>query len=366
MRVLAVDDEVSILELLSEALPVLGCESVKTAQSADDALQILRDEQPEIDCFLLDIQMPFKDGTVLCAEIREIEQYRTTPVIMLTAMSEKAYVDAAFQSGATDYLTKPFDMTELSNRLKLAAHRHKMDKNNDNLGNAISSASSVDPESLDDVERVISLTAFENYVLQLTRARLVTSGLFAIKVPQLEKPAKGTSDSDERQLRVLFAKTISQATQYDQSVISYAGKGVFLVLNKTWGTNKKETLHASIYSIFGELDKGTSLTAGSIPEFVVGSVVSLPAFGRSFTLSYLHKAIQRAESLCEVAPAKKSKWRQKFSRIREKESQTHEYQKLLTELIGELGPLEDNAPKQKVAPRRVVSLSTPPQLRTAV
>lgn len=370
MRVLAVDDELSILELLDEALPVMGCDDVKTASSAQEALDLLDTSQPDIDLFLLDIQMPFMDGTELCARIREKAAYKDTPIIMLTAMSEKAYVDAAFQKGATDYLTKPFDMLELSTRLKLAARRNEVeDRPSIAARKALPApvALAADPDSLSGVERVISLTAFENYVLQLTRARLMTAGLFAIKIPELAKPLKNMTDEDERQWRLEIARSISQATQYDQSIISYAGKGVFLVLNKSWGTNRKETLHRSILDIYGELDSELPASKRQMPTVVVGSTVSLPAFGRAFTLSYLHKAIQRAEMLCETKPEKKRRlWRKRKSSKTELELQAREYKKILSEFIGEIDPLDVAEQGPKIVARKVASLPTPRQLRTAV
>lgn len=369
MRILAVDDELSILELLSEALPVMGYDEVETATSAQEALDLLQSDRGTFDCFLLDIQMPFIDGIELCARIREMSTYKDTPIIMLTAMSEKAYVDAAFQKGATDYLTKPFDMLELSTRLKLAAHRHVTDEHQNVAARAAlpSPEAVADPETLDGVERVISLTAFENYVLQLTRARLVTAGLYAIKIPELSKPIKGLTDGEERQWRVEIAQSISQATQYDQSIISYAGKGVFLVLNKSWGTKRKETLQNSIRAIFAELDSDMPTNKRLAPTVAVGSPVSLPAFGRAFTLSYLHKAIQRAEALCEPVPEqKKGLWRKRKRAQPNEEVQAREYKKILSELISEFDPLEAAEQGQKIVSQKVAAMPTPRQLRTAV
>ena len=368
MRILAVDDERSILELLTEALPVMGCDQVKTASSAQEALDMLDTTSTDFDCFLLDIQMPFMDGIELCERIRAMSAYRETPIIMLTAMSEKAYVDAAFQKGATDYLTKPFDMLELSTRLKLAAHRSEVgDHNAAHSDTPLIASTSADPDSLDGVDRVISLTAFENYVLQLTRARLMTAGLFAIKIPELAKPPKDMTDGEERQWRTEIARAISQATQYVQSIISNAGKGVFLVLNKSWGTNRKETLQNAILDIYAELDSELTSNKRPTPTIVVGSVVSLPAFGRSFTLSYLHKAIQRAEALCETKPEKKRSWlKRKTTAKPAQDTQAREYKKILSEFIGEIDPLDVSEQGKKIVARKVSPLQTPPQLRTAV
>jgi CheY-like chemotaxis protein len=70
MRLLIVDDEPSILELLGVALKALGTYKVKTATSAKQALQMIEGKPREFDAFLLDIQMPEMNGIDLCAEIR--------------------------------------------------------------------------------------------------------------------------------------------------------------------------------------------------------------------------------------------------------------------------------------------------------
>jgi len=120
MKILAVDDDSIILGLLTEVLESAEYGEVQTSASAERALETIAEAQVPFDCFLLDIQMSGMDGIGLCAKIREIPQYARTPILMLTAMSEKSYIDRAFAAGATDYLSKPFDPTEIIVRLGLA------------------------------------------------------------------------------------------------------------------------------------------------------------------------------------------------------------------------------------------------------
>ena len=121
MRVLAVDDDQSILALLQTALSALGQFEVSIADSGEEALrQIERAEKP-FDCFLLDIQMPNMNGIELCRAIRARRAHHKTPILMLTAMSERKYIDESFVAGATDYVTKPFDFFELRSRLSAVA-----------------------------------------------------------------------------------------------------------------------------------------------------------------------------------------------------------------------------------------------------
>ena len=124
MRILAVDDDPIILELIREIIGLSDDQELLTAGSGPEALKLLDDPAtPMIDCFLLDIQMPVMDGIDLCTALRKRPEFRTTPVVMLTAMTEKRYVDAAFIAGATDYITKPFDIGDMQRRLRTAALR---------------------------------------------------------------------------------------------------------------------------------------------------------------------------------------------------------------------------------------------------
>ncbi|PWE30023.1 hypothetical protein DDZ14_15795 [Maritimibacter sp. 55A14] len=127
MKILAVDDDLMILELLKEAMAALGEFEVETASSGEMAIEIIRERGPVYDCFLLDIQMPETDGIEVCKTIRAIPGCEHTPVIMATAMSQTAYMERAYAAGATDYLIKPFDFIELNTRLNAAVRTDQSD-----------------------------------------------------------------------------------------------------------------------------------------------------------------------------------------------------------------------------------------------
>lgn len=120
-RVLVVDDEPDLLEILAVAMTSLRPYVVSAAVSAAAALERIAEAPVAFDVFLLDIQMPEMGGIELLSEIRRMPLYAETPVIMLTAMSDRTYVEAAFRQGASDYVTKPFDYDDLFARID-AAH----------------------------------------------------------------------------------------------------------------------------------------------------------------------------------------------------------------------------------------------------
>jgi len=120
MKILAVDDDRILLHLLEGILASADYDEVHNCESAERALELIATERKPFSCFLLDIQMPGMDGIELCRRIRDFPQHADTPILMLTSMSEKSYIDRAFSAGASDYLTKPLDATEIIVRLGVA------------------------------------------------------------------------------------------------------------------------------------------------------------------------------------------------------------------------------------------------------
>ncbi|MEQ9566508.1 MAG: response regulator, partial [Pseudomonadales bacterium] len=117
MKILAVDDDPSILMLLEHALSMSRHHDVTLAFSAREALDTIDRDEVNFDCFLIDIQMPEIDGIDLTQVIRKTPGYERHPILMLTAMHEKSYLDRAFLAGATDYVSKPFDFRNLQARI---------------------------------------------------------------------------------------------------------------------------------------------------------------------------------------------------------------------------------------------------------
>lgn len=120
MRILAVDDDPFILSLVEMISINAGLPNIVKAQSGEQALKLLSDPMLTFDYLLFDVRMPGLDGVDLCYRVRQIPRYRQTPITMLTGMRDAENMSAAFQAGANDYATKPFDVDELGLRLRLA------------------------------------------------------------------------------------------------------------------------------------------------------------------------------------------------------------------------------------------------------
>lgn len=115
--ILVVDDEPPILRLVKAKLKVDGYE-VLTASRGEEALRIVEDEMPDL--VVLDVMMPEMDGF---ETLRRIRQRSQVPVIMLTARGSDADKLRGLQSGADDYVTKPFNPDELEARIAAILRR---------------------------------------------------------------------------------------------------------------------------------------------------------------------------------------------------------------------------------------------------
>jgi two-component system OmpR family response regulator len=117
-RLLVVDDEATILELLSGSLRLAGFE-VMTASSGAEAVRAAASGRPDL--VLLDVMMPDGDGFEALRRIRS--GGAEVPVIFLTARDEVPDRVAGFAVGADDYVTKPFSLDELLGRIRAVLKR---------------------------------------------------------------------------------------------------------------------------------------------------------------------------------------------------------------------------------------------------
>jgi two-component system phosphate regulon response regulator PhoB len=119
-RILIVDDEIAIREMISIALDLAGFDCIE----AEDALQAhhkIVDERPSL--VLLDWMLPGMTGVELCRRLKRDETLNEIPVIMLTARGDEDHKIQGLDSGADDYITKPFSTRELVSRIKAVLRR---------------------------------------------------------------------------------------------------------------------------------------------------------------------------------------------------------------------------------------------------
>ncbi len=116
-HILLVEDDPSIREVTALGLRAAGF-TVTTAADGVDGLERWRADRPDL--VLLDIMLPRLDGLDVC---RAIRRESTTPIVMLTARGDTIDVVVGLESGADDYVRKPFEMPELVARVRAALRR---------------------------------------------------------------------------------------------------------------------------------------------------------------------------------------------------------------------------------------------------
>jgi len=121
-KVLVIEDEPSQLELLSYNLGVEGYQVFK-ADTGEEGLLIL--QETDIDLVLLDWMLPETSGIEICRRIKRAKATRTIPVIMLTARGEEEDKVRGLDTGANDYIVKPYSIKELLARVRAALRTSK-------------------------------------------------------------------------------------------------------------------------------------------------------------------------------------------------------------------------------------------------
>ncbi|TFH01943.1 MAG: response regulator [Calditrichales bacterium] len=120
VKVLVVDDEESIIELVEYNLLKAGYE-VSSVNSGEAALKRVKDDPPEV--ILLDLFLPGVDGLEVCRILKQDPQTRHIPILMITAKGEESDIVAGLELGADDYITKPFSPKVLIARMRTVLRR---------------------------------------------------------------------------------------------------------------------------------------------------------------------------------------------------------------------------------------------------
>jgi two-component system alkaline phosphatase synthesis response regulator PhoP len=120
--VLVVEDEQHLADGLRFNLEAEGY-TVNTVSDGESALAMLVDQQQRFDALVLDVMLPGKDGFTVASELRAADQF--VPILMLTARGRPEDVLRGFESGADDYLPKPFDLSVLLARLNALLRRRE-------------------------------------------------------------------------------------------------------------------------------------------------------------------------------------------------------------------------------------------------
>ncbi|MFD3000266.1 response regulator transcription factor [Pontibacter toksunensis] len=122
-KILVVDDDPDIVEMLQYNLTREGYD-VTEAENGKKAIAVAQAVKPDV--ILMDVMMPVMDGISACRQLREMEDFRNTHIIFLTARAEEFSEVAAFEAGADDFITKPIKPRALLSRLAAFTRRDSL------------------------------------------------------------------------------------------------------------------------------------------------------------------------------------------------------------------------------------------------
>lgn len=114
-KILIIDDEQGNISLLEDVLENEGYSDFHSVQDSRKALDMYKEIRPDL--VLLDLNMPYLDGFQVMEQLKEIEKNSYAPVLVLTAQSDRNTRLRALAAGARDYIEKPFDITEVNQRI---------------------------------------------------------------------------------------------------------------------------------------------------------------------------------------------------------------------------------------------------------
>ena len=104
--VLVIDDDIGIRDLARHVLTAQGFRII-SADNGTQGIRLFEERKPEI--VMLDVMMPEQNGFDVCIALRRLPHGKHTPILMITSLEDVESIDRAYQAGATDFVTKPFN-----------------------------------------------------------------------------------------------------------------------------------------------------------------------------------------------------------------------------------------------------------------
>ncbi len=160
-RILLVDDDLTVRARVSESLQEDGFEVI-LAKNGNDGIAAYQEHRPDL--ILVDAVMPILDGFEFCEQLKNLGE-RLTPILMITSLEDNESVDRAFASGATDYITKPINLSILRQRVRnLIRQSHSIEKQLTELQQANQNLQLL--ANLDSLTKLSNRRGFDDYIEQ--------------------------------------------------------------------------------------------------------------------------------------------------------------------------------------------------------
>lgn len=204
-KIRIVEDDATIRALLEMALIGAGYSDVASSARGDEGLEMIRREKPDL--VLLDVMLPGLDGFSIARRVRESPELAATRIVMLTARTAPEDIVRGLDSGADDYVTKPFDRKVLLARVKAVLRR----------GLPVTEGVDFDGLRIDEPSRVATLRG---------KALDLTPGEFALLVRLVAHRGRVfVRPPDERTVDVQVAKLRQKLGKWADHIETVRGVG---------------------------------------------------------------------------------------------------------------------------------------------
>lgn len=246
MKLLIADDDPIILDLLTEIFVAYGFDDIVLSPNGSDALRAIEESPHRFDFLLLDVQMPVLDGIEVCRKVRALPGYTKTPIIMITAMTDKAHIDAAFLAGATDYTTKPFDVRMLISQVRRAEQPATVLPTTGKVPVPVMQTLA-DPKLLKrKVSGFVEVRALLNYARVVQSEGAFSAVAVAVTVGALRDLFDHLRPADFEAALGDVAEILFESLVGTQAVVSYVGDGQFLCLCDAGRTLPQDALQGEL------------------------------------------------------------------------------------------------------------------------
>lgn len=229
MRILVVDDDPIMIDVLSEFLPVEKGYTLYYHHSAECALNSLLEVVVPYDCIILDIMLPGMNGVKFCEILKKSKHYTSVPILMITGSKELGLMSEAFSAGATDFITKPLSSQELVARVNSAGLL------NQSLARANHTLSELsfltkfhfdEPFSL-NARGISDVLVMENELLR-RRSECFPMTLLKLDISGLRGIYRSLSPAGYRHCLEVIGASAARAAQGKKVELAYIGSGRFL------------------------------------------------------------------------------------------------------------------------------------------
>lgn len=262
MRILAVDDDPTILEIIELFLESIGYTDVRLAPSAQHAIKELDASERPFDCILLDINMPGMTGIDLIPHIIDHPVHHEARIVMLTALSDTQHIADAFVAGAIDYMLKPFELFDLEASIKAVEAQRLVSRPIPVTALNYEQSQILQINMLiekgvtlrSDASGIVSPFAIENCIRRVPASTRENAALTMVELLSLADGREVQGIALDDPYIAALTEDLVQRVQNKQSMLSYNGDGIVTILSFGFSRSDQSAMEAAVADAVRQTD----------------------------------------------------------------------------------------------------------------